>query len=149
MATENDKLIQQLSKIVEEKKAEISKIEKKPTWLTNCAFRYSEDTSKVLNLNTVSDTSKLVSALSLLLSKQGEYDKACELLGVNNEGFKWFGYSVEDWVTDFKTRIGKIELTSKKKELAEIEAVLENKLSKELKDKLELEAIQKKLLGNG
>ena len=107
MATENDKLVQQLSKIVEQKKAEISNIEK-PTWLTNCAFRYSEDSSKVMNLNTVTDVNKLVSALALLLGKEGEYTKASELLGVETEGFKWFGYSVDDWVTDFKTRIGKI-----------------------------------------
>ena len=148
MGTENDKLIQELRKIVEDKKLEITKIEK-PTWLTNCAFRYSEDSSKVLNLNTVNDVEKLVSALSLLLSKQGEYNKACELLGVTDYTFKWFGYSVEDWVTDFKTRIGKIELATKKKELAEYEVILESKLSKELKDKIELEAIKKKLLGNG
>lgn len=142
---ENDAIVQELSAIVEQKKLEISKIEK-PKWLTNCAFRFSEETSQILNLNTVSDVNKLVKALAFLLEKEDNYNKAKELLDIEVDDFTWFGYTVEEWATDFKTRIGKITLSNKKKELAEIEAVLATKLSKELKDKLELEELRKKLL---
>lgn len=141
---DNDKLIQELTKKVEQKKEEIAKIEK-PTWCTNLAFRYSEDSNRVLNLNTVSDVNKLVSALSVLLQKEGLYNKSVELLEVDVEPFKWFGFTVEEWTKDFKTRIGKINLTAKKQQLAKIEKVLESKLSQELKDKMELEAIRKEL----
>jgi hypothetical protein len=144
MKNENDKIIQKLKKVLEQKKLEISKVER-PTYLTNCAFRYSENTSAILNLNTVNDVIKLVTTLALLLEKESHYTRAVELLGVEVEPFKWFGFTVEEWATDFKTRIGKIGLAETKREYAEIEKILANKISKELKDKIELEAIAKKL----
>jgi hypothetical protein len=42
--TEEDKLVQELFNVVQAKKAEIAKAEK-PSWETNCAFRYNKDSS--------------------------------------------------------------------------------------------------------
>jgi hypothetical protein len=49
MSTANDKLVQELTKIVNTKKEAIANAER-PNWRTNCAFRYSKDTSASINI---------------------------------------------------------------------------------------------------
>jgi hypothetical protein len=140
-----DEIVQQLLGVVAEKKAEIAAAEK-PNWKTNKSFRYSEESSKSLNLNTVNTTIKLVEALSHLLEKEKSYSEAAKLLGYSGE-FTWFGYSVADWKADFITRNNQIGLIDMKKDLEIKEAKLDKLVSKEVREAMELEQLQKELLG--
>lgn len=143
MATEKDKIVDELFKIIQEKKQEISKAEK-PVWKTNCAFRYSKEYSTSVNLQVVSDISELVSILAFLFEKESGYNKAKEFLGVKEE-FSWFGYSFSEWASDIKTRIDKIQIIDKKRELERLEERLDKLVSKERREELEIEAIKKQL----
>lgn len=145
MATEKDKMVQELFRIVQKNKEEINKAEKS-SWITNCSFRY-DDSSRTLNLNTVTDVNVLVESLAMLLEKQKCYDEAQKQLNLNGLEFRWFGYTVEEWKTDFLTRISKIQITVKKKELAEYEERLDRLISKELRDEMELADLTKQIKG--
>ena len=60
--------------------------------------------------------------------------------------FKWLGFTFDQWKADIKTRIDKIQISKKKKELEELEVRLDKLISPELKQQMELEEITK-LLG--
>lgn len=140
-----DEIVQKLLGVVAERKAEIAKAEK-PTWLTNKSFRYSEDSSKSLNLNTVNTTVKLVEALSHLLEKEKSYSEAAKILGSDSK-FNWFGYTVDEWKQDFITRKNQIELKNMKLDLEEKESKLDKLVSKEVREAMELAQLEKELLG--
>lgn len=81
---------------------------------------------------------------SFLLSRQSVHTAACLRLDVKRP-FEWLGYSLEDWESDFKTKIAKIEVLKKKAELADLETRLDKLVSPERKAELELQAIAKAL----
>ena len=141
-----DKQVQDLFAIVQAKKAEIEKAEK-PTWETNCSFRYDPNSSASINLHTVSDVNTLVSILGFLLSKDTETKTTRTLLNLPNEEFKWQGFTIDQWQADLQTRINKIQITTKRKELDEMEARLNKLVSPELRRQLELEELTKALKG--
>lgn len=146
MATKQDEKIQKLFEKVQAKKDEIAKAEK-PCWLTNCSFAYDENSAHGrINLHTVSDVDKIVKAMAFLISKSENHGKAAKMLGIKTKDFTWMGYPVEAWTEDFKTRIIKIQLTEKKKELEAMEKTLDKLISPERRAEMELEAIEKALL---
>ncbi len=145
MATKKEEIIQGLYTLIETKKAEIAKAEK-PKWETNCTFRFNkEQSTSAINLQVCSSIDDLVDILSFLLGKQAFHDEASEELGVSTK-FRWLGFTVAEWSSDIKTRVNKLEIVSKKKELEELEGRL-NKLeiTKEMREEMELEAIKKLL----
>lgn len=144
MANETDKMVQQLFEVVQKKKAEIAKAEK-PSWATNCAFRYNKDSSASTNIQVCSDVEELIHMLAFLCDKKRGFNEAQELLGTTHK-FRWLGFSFEDWSGDIKTRIDKIQITNKKKELEALESRLDKLVSPELKAQMELAEISK-LLG--
>lgn len=87
---------------------------------------------------------QLVEALASLLEKESAFEKANKVLG-EKATFKWGGYSVEDWTADFQTRLSKINIANKKKELADLEARLSKHISQEKRDEMDLADIAKKL----
>ena len=144
MSTEKDKLVLELFQVAQTKKAEIAKAEK-PKWETNCAFRYNKDSSTSTNLQVCSDVEELVHILAFLCDRKNGFDEAQKITGTTLK-FKWIGFSFEEWVSDIKTRIDKIQISNKKKDLEVIEARLDKLVSKELRDKWELDKLTK-LLG--
>jgi hypothetical protein len=56
-----------------------------------------------------------------------------------------FGFTFSQWSNDFKTRLNQIELSENKRKLEVIETKLNGKISKEYREKLELEEIKKEL----
>jgi hypothetical protein len=143
MSSNNDKLVQELTKIVNEKKAAIAKAER-PNWRTNCAFRYNKDSSASINLQVCGVVEDLVHILGFLCEKRNAFDEAQKIIGTNLE-FKYLGFTFEDWSEDIKTRIDKIEITTKKKELEMLEERLNKLISPELRAQMELEEIRKSL----
>jgi hypothetical protein len=145
MINETDKIIQQLFEVVQQKKAEIAKAEK-PNWLTNCAFRFNLESSSSINLQVCSEIETLINILGFLCEKKRGHDEAISLLGLSST-FKWLNFTFDEWCSDIKTRIDKINISAKRKELEILESRLDNLVSPELKRKLELEEIQKLLKG--
>jgi hypothetical protein len=145
MATERDIIISELQEIVKSKKEEIAKAER-PNWKTNCAFRFNKDLPSSTNLQVCSDVEDLTSMVAFLIEKSNSYDKACELLEVKSK-FTWLGYTLNDWVSDIKTRITKIQITVKKKELEDYEYRLEKLVSPQAKEERELNELMKKIKG--
>jgi len=134
-----DEIVQELVAIVNKKREEIQKAER-PNWITNGSFKFAKGSTDSFNLQTITDIDVFVNALSFLIDKEKSYKVACDTLGVDSK-FDWFGFSVEDWTSDFKTRITKIQLTQKKKELEIYEKELDELVSPEMRRAMKLEKI--------
>jgi hypothetical protein len=143
MSTEKDKKVQQLIEIAKKKKEAIAKTEK-AKYLTNCNFRTNPDVSQGTNLHTVTSPRKLVDMLSFLIDKKGSFEKAAETLGYEGK-FEWLGFTFEEWEADIKTKLDKINLKAEKKKLEELESRLDKLVSKEVREQMELEAIEREL----
>lgn len=116
-----------------------------PKWVTNCQFHTNPDKpsdSNLIPLHVESNVSKLINAAAAMLQAKESYEKAAKQLGVDNApAFTWLGHSVDDWLHDFKARIGKIQIGKEKEKLKKLEDRLDKLVSPEQKAKLELEAI--------
>lgn len=143
MANQTDEQVQKLFQVVQAKKAEIAKAEK-PNWETNCSFGYIKDSSSRTNIQVVADVEELVHILGFLIEKQKAFESAQSILDTGLT-FKWMGYTLDQWQSDIKTRIDKIQITKKKKDLEALESRLDKLISPELKAKMELEEITKLL----
>lgn len=139
-----DKKTLELWDKVQEKKKEIAKAEK-PVWKTNCSFSFGlfNDKDRV-NLQTISDLNILTMILAFLIQMEEAWTKASNALGITSK-FNWMSFSREDWEADIKTRVTKIQITTKKKEFESLEARLNSILSPEMKAELELAEIEKAL----
>lgn len=140
---EQDKVVQELFKVVQDKKASIAKAEK-PNWITNCSFRYNKESSTATNLQVCNDVQELVQILGFLIEKKNAFDSAKKIIGISTD-FKWCGYTLEDWSSDIKTRVDKIEITKKKQELEMLESRLDKLVSPEMRQQMELDEIKKLL----
>ena len=143
MTNNTDKQVQELFKIVQQRKQEIAKAEK-PNWITNCSFGYDKDSSQRYNIQTMSNVDDLISILAFLMDKESSFNQAAKELDVDNK-FTWMNYSVEDWKSDIHTRINKIQISKKKNELETLEGRLDKLISPELKAEMELAEISKLL----
>lgn len=138
-----DQQVRKLWETAQQKKNEIEKIEKKSSWLTNCSFNYGNTTSS-FNVQVVTDPAVFVEALAFLNVKKKSFDDAAKELDVSSS-FTYLGFKVEDWKTDFATRIAKVTISKKRKVLEDLQTKLDKLLSPELKRQLELEEIEKAL----
>lgn len=143
MNNDKQKLVDELFSLLEKKKAEIAQAEK-PNWVTNCSFPLSKNNSDRLNIQVVAEPIQLVEALSILLEKEASFKSANTILG-EKATFKWGGFTVEEWTSDFKTRLSKINITNKKKELVDLESRLSKHISQEKRDEMDLADIANKL----
>ncbi len=138
-----DKDVQDLFAIVQTKKDEIAKAEK-PNWLTNASFGYDKNSSNRINIHTTTDLEELVSILAFLIEKNNSFNLAKVELKIDVK-FKWMGYSFDEWLSDIKTRITKIQISKKRQELESYETKLNALVSPELKRKMEIDEIKKSL----
>ena len=133
-------LIQEVTR----RKQEIARLER-PQWKTNCSFVFSEDGTQPINLHVESDVRKLVRMAAFIFSRAEAYGLAANLLGVDAPDFQIQGYSSEDWISDIKDRIAKIQIATKRKQLEALETRLNGLISPELRAQLELQAIEAEL----
>lgn len=136
-----DKQVQELFKVVQQKKSAIVKAEK-PNWQTNCSFGYDKNSSSRINIQVLSDIDELTEILAFLLRKENSHQEAAAILGVESE-FKWMGFTLQQWRSDIQTRIDKIQISKKKQELEQLESRLSLLISPELRAEMELEEITK------
>lgn len=136
-----DDQIRQLYFTVKQKKAEVEAATAKPQWLTNCVFRFELDqNSKAYNIQ-VADENTIVQIAGFLMNQRELHQKGLAALALEEAPFTWGGYSLEDWLTDLKTRVSRLRLSDKKQELATLEKRLKKILPPELERQLELEEI--------
>jgi len=135
-----DEKVKALFELVQEKKLVIEKAEK-PCWETSCNFSFSANSAHDRNdIRTITDIRKIVDMLAFLIDREEKSGKAAQELGVTYD-FSWLGFTVDEWKSDFQTRINQISLQEKRKELSEIESRLNAIISPDLKAKMELEAL--------
>lgn len=143
-----DTKITELFNVLKNKKAEVeaAETESKKKWVTTCAFRPVFSTNgQPINIQTQQED-VLVDLLGELLIQDECATRAAKLLGnTTYKGGTWCGFKIEDWIEDFKTRIAKIQLVDKKKQLADLEKRLNAIVSPEQRRVLEMEAIMKDL----
>lgn len=141
-----DELVLQLFETVKQKQRDIAASEK-PRWETTCTIGTNEQSvTDRVNLQTVSDQSKLVDILGFLLAKEAQWNQAAGILGVKVP-FKWMSYTVAQWTKDIQTRIAQIGLTAKRAELKALEGRLDALITTEQRRELELAEIQKEMAG--
>lgn len=141
-----DTKIKELYYTVQAKKKEIEAISSKPNWVTNCAFRYDNVynlASNIINIQTINDINVLTEIAGWLYLRELTIKAGRKKLKLPYKDYKlsWLGYTVEEWQADITTRINKISLADKKKELAILEAKLKAILPDEFKTELVLEDI--------
>ena len=142
---EKDAKVEQLLAIVAKQKADIAKAER-PKWETNCSFGYNEDSNAGrINLQVVSDVDEITKALAFLISKAAAYATAAEILGQPDAKFKWMGYTLEQWKSDFQTRVSKIQITASRKKLEAAETALNGLISQEKREEMKLAELEKQL----
>lgn len=143
IASETDKLVNALFEKLQEKKKLIEKLEK-PQWKTNFSFGFDPQQSGRINLQTC-DVSSLITINGFLTEQKKLWDASCEELGLTNKPFQWQGFDIEDWKSDIKTRIAKISIDTRKKELKELETKLNSLVSPEQRRLMELDLVMKAL----
>lgn len=136
-----DKKIVELTEKVNKQKEEIKKADK-PSWNTNCLLKYGTET---INLHTTNDVNYLVETASMLINKEKWFNETAKLLDVKVEKFKYFGFTISEWIEDIKTRINKINIIEKKKKLELLQKKLDSLMSHELKTEMELKVIEEEL----
>ena len=140
-----DEKVKELFQTVQAKKLAIEKAEK-PCWQTIGTFGYSANSAHDrINIQTLTDARKIVEMLAFLKDRKEKSEDAAKDLGVPYS-FTWLGFTLDEWKSDFQTRVNQLSIQEKRKELAEIEARLNSIISPDLKAQMELEAISE-LLG--
>lgn len=140
-----DKKTLALIEEVNRRKKEIAKAER-PNWKTNCA--YTLPNGAIQNLQVVSSVEDLVKIVAHIRSAESAYTMAAKELGLSGKevpAFMWQGFSADDWCSDVKTRLDKVQISSKKKYLEQLESKLNQLISPEMKAELELQAISDEL----
>jgi len=117
-----DERIELMFNKVAAQKSELA-IAETPRFITGGKFRYSEGYSGELDITTIKDKRKLVEIAAFLKERSKNYIDAAEELGADVT-FTWFGFTVEDWMKDLKTRMSTLNITDLRKKLSENEAAL-------------------------
>lgn len=143
MAKKNDLTALKLINEIKRQKSEIAKAER-PNWRTNCSFSYTESASDVLNLNVIGIKPLLLIA-AFLKEKEQSYNAVAAELNVEAPKFTWCNFTTDEWLSDIKLRIDKIQIITKKKKLDELESRLNAIISPEMKAEMELQAISEEL----
>lgn len=140
-----DEKTMELIRQVSAKKSAIAKAEKS-SYRTNMSFAYGfSDNEKLINLQACNDNNVLLKIAGFLISASDNFYKAQAKLFVEGGEFSHQGFSLDDWLHDIKTRIGKIQIAGERKKLEALEARLNAIVSPELRAQMEIEAIQKEL----
>lgn len=140
MATKTDEKVKKLFDLVQEKKLAIEKAEK-PCWETSCMFGFSGNSAHDRHdVRLITDLRKIVDMYAFLIDRKEKSEKSAKELGVNYD-FTWLSFTIDEWKSDFQTRVNQLLLQEKRKELSEIEARLNAIISPELKAEMELESL--------
>lgn len=134
-----------LIEAVRRQKEEIANAER-PNWKTNQTFTFVEgQLNNAIALHIEKDVRKLAMIAGFLVEKEEQLKKGAEVLGIETPELIWNGYSFQDWFDDLKARTAKIQITQRREKLAKLESRLNAVMTPELRQQLELEAIEREL----
>lgn len=138
-----DKQVEALLQKIKEKKALVEEKtkESKKSWLTNCTFPLVSGHKD--NIALVKKT-KIRLMVGTLIEMKEKHEKVNEALDLNDE-FEFDGYSYEDWLSDFKTRLAQVELKEEKEKLERLEETAKSIMLEEQKRNSVLQDIMSQL----
>lgn len=140
-----DQIVLDMQEQVKSLRANIAKIEK-PNWRTTASYKETPN-SVSQPLHIINDPKILVGILASLNMRKDAHVAAAKELGVENYKFEHDGYAYQDWASDIKLRLDKINIAKEKAKLEMIEQRLSKLESPELKEQRELEELQALLNG--
>jgi hypothetical protein len=142
----NDARVKELTKKVAKKKKDLGS-KPKHVLVTNGHFKFVSGIMETgtgrngANLNTISTIEQVVEMMTVLVMHHNAHKQACKNLGVESE-FTWSGYTVAQWLEDFKYIIAKINYTSEERKLKAVEKQLKTLLSEDAKTEMALDDIE-------
>lgn len=114
----------------------------KRSWVTTCSL-ILDNTSQPINIQVASEQ-KILEAYTYMLQMSDYKSEAAANLGMVFDN-KICGFSVDDWLSDFKKRIAKINIRSKIQTYEVLESRLNAIVSPEQRREMELLAIMAEL----
>jgi hypothetical protein len=143
-ASNSDELTLKLLEEINNRKAEIKSLER-TSYVTNMSLTIG---TVNYNINVITDIRVIIDCIAYIESLEERYNKVVSDYSiVGAPVFKYCGYTSKDWVTDLMTKLGKIQISEKRKYLETLEARLNAIVSPELRAQMELENIARELTG--
>lgn len=141
----NDARIKKLKLKVEKAKQKLGAKPKKALE-TNGLFKFNDGVNddgrtRPLNINTITDIATVAEAATHLMVRFTAHNNACGLLEIDNT-FSYSGYEMDQWITDFKHIIAKINYTAEERKLKAVERQLAELMSEDAKTELALDDIE-------
>ena len=142
----NDERALKLLTVLKEKKEKVEKLSK-PQYQTNMTFYYPF-VNKNVNLHVCNDENTLIEYYTYISSTIIDRTNAKRDLLDDEEAEAVIldGFTLEQWRTDFKTKLGVINIRKEKESLKIMEEKINNMISPEKRTELELELMERELL---
>lgn len=140
-----DLIVKKLIDEIANRKATLANVNN-PQWKTSCVVStyLSSSVHSTRNIQTVRDITELVSLFANILVWNEFNNKASEILNLSAD-VTFSGYTFEDWKHDFKLRANQIQVGQTRSELEDLEKRVDKLISKEERERMEIEAISKTL----
>lgn len=140
-----DTMVLELLNRIEEKKKQIGNAER-PSWETNCSFRYDPNSNVSINIQVVREIETLIEIHAFLTNKQTAFNHSAALLKLDGDvTFKWLNFTYAQWAKDIETRINSLRIKTKRDELARLEDRVNALVSPEQRRSIELEKLVKEI----
>lgn len=142
----NDEKALKLLELLKTKKEKVAKLSK-PQYLTNMTFFYPME-GKNVNMHVCNEENKLFEYYAFISGTIIDRTNAKRdlLEDEEAEAMGYEGFTLEEWRTDFKTKLGVINIRKEKASLKVMEEKINSMISEEKRTELELELMEKELL---
>jgi len=139
----NDDKIKKLLGVIDEKR---EKLGTKPRMMLKTNGLIKFDNGKTVNINTINSLVDCVRTVAEIITVRDSYNKAAEALDIYLIDIpKFNGYSIEEWIEDFKLKVKIIQWNIEDKNIRNLESKLKNLRSEDLKTTDALDDISKDL----
>jgi hypothetical protein len=126
----NDAKIKDLLAVIEKKHTQLGP---KPRMSLKTNGLLKQD-DKSININTINTLDECIRAIASINQVHESYVKAAKLLGIEDvEMPKINGFSIEEWIDDFKLKVAIIKWTVEDKNIKALELKLKDLRSEDLK----------------
>lgn len=138
----DDQILVMLQNVTQlQQQLDASKAASDKKWVTNCSYAISQQ--RVINLQTA-NIDGLKELLNHLLHAKANQKQIASILGVLEED-SYNGYKFDQWVSDCKIRMAKLNLYEQAVKLQKMDSKLNELISPEVRRQLELQEVQNSL----
>jgi len=99
---------------------------------TNGILKSNDDT-RGININTVNTLDICIHSIAAIIGERSSYMEAAKALEVEYESPKYNGFSIEEWIEDFKLKAKIIKWMAEDKKIKALESKLKDLRSEDLK----------------